>query len=74
MNNEVAKKLNTQLREVMGSLEDSLWFVKENCTEEEYQAYKRAIGRVMGSIVIEIFNPLYVLHPEIDPDPSEGSV
>jgi hypothetical protein len=38
---------------------------------EEFKAYRRAVGGVMGEIVLEILNPLYKAHPSLKPTEME---
>ncbi len=37
------------------------------CSPEEFRAYRRAVGKVMAEMVLEIMNPLYKEHPSIKP-------
>ncbi|HIA1005765.1 TPA: hypothetical protein ACWO6X_004945, partial [Salmonella enterica subsp. enterica serovar Muenchen] len=35
--------------------------------ENEFKAYREAVGFIMGEMLIKIMNPLYEKHPEIKP-------
>jgi hypothetical protein len=35
--------------------------------QNEAQRYKRAVGRILGEMLIEVLNPLYAEHPELKP-------
>ena len=52
---EIAKKVGQQMNDIMGQLDDSVRFVMENCSEEEFNAYRLGIARVMGALVASQF-------------------
>jgi hypothetical protein len=35
---------------------------------KEFEQYRRAAGRIMGEIFVEILQPLYDEHPDLIPD------
>ena len=37
------------------------------CTAEEFNEYRRMIGKSMGEIVCEIINPIVAKYPELKP-------
>jgi len=37
------------------------------CTEEEFNEYKRMIGKSMGAMLFEIINPIVAKYPELRP-------
>jgi hypothetical protein len=49
-------------------LDASVAEVKEQCTDPEFEAYLRAVGQVLGEMLIEIMRPLYKAHPNFKPD------
>jgi hypothetical protein len=51
--------------------------VQQKCSDAEFQAFRRAVGLSMGKIEIEVIDPLYKIHPELEPeahklDPNES--
>lgn len=38
------------------------------CPDPEFQKFRRAVGVVMGDMLLEIMNPLYARHPDIKPE------
>jgi hypothetical protein len=46
--------------------------VMEQCSKEEYQAYRRAVGKVMGAMLTEIMDPIYREHPDLKPKELKG--
>jgi hypothetical protein len=68
MKTDIAQQLSSQLNNVMEKLDNTIRFVKENCTEEEFGAYREGLGRVMGALVIDVMMPLYRTNPEAQPE------
>ncbi len=48
-------------------LDESVAVVQSHCDEDEFKAYRDAVGFIMGGMLIKIMNPLYEKHPEIKP-------
>jgi hypothetical protein len=53
--------------EFRGCLDGSTATVRGRCSSEEFAAYRRAVGRIMGEILLEVLNPLYAEHPSLKP-------
>ncbi|MFZ0463267.1 MAG: hypothetical protein WBE20_09990 [Candidatus Acidiferrales bacterium] len=41
--------------------------VRDGCSPEEFAADRRAAGRIMGEMLLEVLNPLYAEHPSLKP-------
>lgn len=67
----VAKRVSSLMIEILDRLNDSTAMVMELSSPEEFKAYRRAAGAVMGEIVLEILNPLYSRHPDLKPPEME---
>lgn len=63
----IAKEIHALAFEYYKKLHASFMKVKGNCTEEETEAYRKAVGRVMGYTITEIMMPLRSQHPELEP-------
>ena len=48
-------------------LNESVALAKERCSEAEFKAYRTVVGRLMGEMLLEVMNPLYVEHPDLKP-------
>lgn len=68
METTLAKKLSGELNDIIGRLDESIRLVMDRCTEAEFTAYRTAIGRVIGVLVLDVLNPLYARNPEAKPD------
>ena len=62
-----AKKISTLMLDTFNKLDESIAAVRENCSAEEAAAYQKAIGRVVGPIVLDVLEPLYEQHPVLKP-------
>lgn len=66
-NRAVADEVSKLMLELTARLNESIAKVKDNCDEEDFKIYRRAVGKVMGEILLEVLNPLYEDHPSIKP-------
>jgi hypothetical protein len=48
-------------------MNESLFSMKNRCPQEEFDAYKRAIGGIMAEIYIRLLDPIYFKYPELKP-------
>jgi hypothetical protein len=63
----LAKQISDLMLEVDRRLESSMELVEQRCTPEEYAAYKKAVGKVISRIVFDVIEPLYAMHPALQP-------
>lgn len=66
-NEEVARQISDLMIEFGRRLDASVALVRDRGTPEEFQAYRRAVGKVMADMLLEIMNPLYAKHPNLKP-------
>jgi hypothetical protein len=45
--------------------------VRSVCADDEFQEYKRMIGRSMGCMLLEVTNPIVELYPDLKPSELE---
>ena len=75
METSIAKQLSDELNDIVGRLDESIRLAMDRCPEAEFTVYRRAIGRVMGMLVLDVLDPLYARNPEAKPegyDDAEG--
>jgi len=41
--------------------------IQSLCTEDEFNEYRRMIGKSMGAMLFEIINPIVAKYPELKP-------
>jgi hypothetical protein len=63
----IAQQISDLMIEFQSRLNSSIVTVKEKCSSEEFIAYRRAVGKTMGEMLLEVMNPLYVEHPSLKP-------
>jgi hypothetical protein len=63
----VARRISDLMIEISGRLDTSIANVRDQCSSEEFQAYRRAVGGILGEILLEVLNPLYAEHPALKP-------
>jgi hypothetical protein len=68
MKKDVAETISKLMIEYGAKLDDSVRLVMESCSEDEFHTYRRAVGKVMGEMLLEIMNPIYREHPDLLPE------
>lgn len=63
----VARRISDLMIEFSGRLDKSILMVKEHCPSEEFETYRRAVGHILGEMLLEVMNPLYAEHPSLKP-------
>jgi len=63
----VAQQISDLMIEFGSRLDISIATVQEKCSSEEFTVYRRAVGRIMGEMLLEVMNPLYAQHPSLKP-------
>jgi hypothetical protein len=58
--------------QINSKLQDSIAFVRDSCPADEFEAYRKAAGGVMGSILLDIEEPIYTEHPLLRPEGLDG--
>jgi len=67
MKKEVFEKMNLLMLNYGAELDKMLVMVKETCTAEEFEKYRKATGKIMGVMLLDIMNPIYAAFPELKP-------
>jgi len=67
-NKDVAGKISALMTKYSGELNDSIILIKEQCSEEEFLNYRKAVAYIMGDMLIRVMNPLYAEHPDLKPE------
>ena len=66
-NKIIAQKVSSMLLDISGQIDESVALVKDNCSEEEFLAYRTAAGAILGAILMDALNPIFSKNPEISP-------
>jgi hypothetical protein len=62
-----ARLISELMLDVFYRIDESVSVVRQTCAEDEAVAYSKAIGRLAGSVVMDILEPLYEKNPELKP-------
>jgi hypothetical protein len=68
MQKEIATEVLALMLEYSGKLDGSVQRVKDTCTEQEFVAYRKAVGTIMGGMYVDIMWPIFIEHPELEPE------
>lgn len=63
----LAKQLIEVLNDCSNKIDKSIVLVQEKCTDEEFIAYRKAAGMVMGYLYTDALAPIYKQHPDLEP-------
>ena len=64
---EIARQVIAALDEASSVINESIRLVQNRCSNEEFAAYRKAAGFVMGYLYTDVLTPLYKQHPSLDP-------
>ncbi len=71
MNKQVASEVVDLMIELGDKLNHSVSLVQSSCTENEFTVYRRAVANIMGSILLDVMNPIIDEHPDLKPNKLE---
>lgn len=66
MRRDVAEKITSLIMEYQGKLNASVLLVQSTCSDEEFQAYRRAVGRATDFMFMELTRALQTSSPQDD--------
>lgn len=64
---DIARQISELMLDVSKQVDASVALIQGSCSPEEAANYRRALGRVLGEILLEILNPIYLEHPSLKP-------
>ncbi len=56
------------MRDCSDKLNVSVQTVKDTCSRQEFLDYRKAVGRIMGDMHVEIMRPIFKEHPDLEPE------
>lgn len=63
----VAAEVSKCLLEANRLLNQAVAVANAGSSMEEFSAFRLAIGKVLGELLVEVVNPLYRQHPDLKP-------
>ena len=64
---ETAEEINKLMLEYGAKLDASVERVQKTCSDAEFKSYRKAVGIIMGEMLLNVMNPLYDKHPYLKP-------
>ena len=71
MSRDAAKKILSLMIKQAAEQNQILVEVQPTCSQEEFDRYKQMIGNSMGSMLLDIMNPIVDMYPELKPSELE---
>jgi hypothetical protein len=67
MSREAAKKILDLIMKQSAEQNQILLEVQSSCSQEEFDRYKLMIGNSMGTMLLDVINPIVAIYPELNP-------
>lgn len=67
MKRDVAETINQLMLEYGAKLNESVRLVMESSSAGELEGYRAAVGQIMGTMLLDIMEPIYREHPDLKP-------
>ena len=67
LNKEIADQISELMLEYSAKLDQSLKTVMDTCSEQEFKQYRDAVGQLLGIMLMDVMNPIYIEHPDLKP-------
>jgi len=65
---EAATVIASEAERFVVALNTKLLEIRASASASEYERFRRAVGKIVGALEIELFAPLYQEHPELKPE------
>jgi len=72
MDRALAEQTSILMLRLSAELNSQLLRIKGECSDDEFQRYRRGFGYIMGYMLTEVMNPIYAEHPELKPEQLGG--
>lgn len=67
-NEIVAREILNNLYSASSQLNQTIITVQNACPVDELMEYRRAVGKVMASMYLDVMLSIYKTHPQLNPD------
>ncbi|MBK8257174.1 MAG: hypothetical protein IPK82_31440 [Polyangiaceae bacterium] len=68
MKRHVAEKALAALYDASHKMNATLLLIQQECSEEEFIAYRKGTGLAMGHLYLELIRPILQEHPDLEPE------
>ncbi len=73
MNSKEAEELSILLMQITAKLDQSVKFVMDKDSPENFESYKSNVGKAMGDLYLEVLQPLWEKYPDLKPEQMGGT-
>jgi hypothetical protein len=70
-NKETAREVEKSLRECGAALDRTVRLVRDTCPEQEFKAYRRIVAQIMGTMYVDVRQPIHRRFPDLEPEESK---
>jgi hypothetical protein len=63
----IANQISSMMLRVCEQLDESVLNAQGVLPDDEFRAYRRAVGAVMGEVLLTVLNPIFSKHPSLKP-------
>jgi hypothetical protein len=67
MKEQLANKIIELMLKHGAELNEILMSIKESSNDEEFDFYRKSIGKVMGYMLLDVMNPIFKEYPSLKP-------
>lgn len=67
MKKDTAETINRLMLEYGAKLDSSVKLVMDTASPEEFEAYRTSVAQIMGTMLLDIMNPIYQEYPDLKP-------
>lgn len=68
MRKDIAETINQLMLDYGAKLDQSLKLVMDTCSQSEFESYRTAVGQIMGTMLLDVMEPIYQEYPELLPE------
>jgi hypothetical protein len=65
---KIATVMSAEAERFVAALNEALHEVRATGSAEEFERFKRAVASIVGEMEMELFMPMYALHPDLEPE------
>lgn len=64
---KICEHIISEMNNCAVSLDQTIRMVQEQCSQDEFEKYRKAAGFVLGYIYTDVLRPIYRDHPDLEP-------
>ena len=72
MKKELATLITKEMLDCVAKINQSIVTVQDHGTTEDFERYRAAAAKVMASLYLDVLEPIYREHPDLEPEELKG--